>query len=162
MPRSFTTYLFRSSLLQEQEHIPRLSTGEDPREGCCDRREIKPLKVMPCLIFRATNEWSISLSQTSSQAAIIPSRGCVLGRGKIVTSSDMRALCVFVCLYLSTLPVCVSPCTPHSFPLFLFVSFSSTSHKSKQKPGAAWFLNHRKDFYNPLGFFSFSGILCTF
>lgn len=103
---------------------------------------------MPCLIFRATNERSISLSQTSSQAAIIPSRGSVLGRqkGGNVTSSDMPALYVFVCLYLSPLSVCVPA---HSY---LFFS-SCLCHLvvSKQHPGAVWFLNHRKDFNNSHG-----------
>lgn len=128
------------------------------RRGC-DCREIKPLKVMPCLIFRATNERSISLSQTSSQAAIIPSRGSVLGRqkGGNVTSSDMPALYVFVCLYLSTLRVCVPA---HSY---LFLS-SCLCHLvvSKQHPGAVWFLNHRKDFNNSHGSHFFSAILSIF
>ena len=64
------------------------------RERGWDCSEIKPLKVMPCLIFRATNEQSGSHSQTSSQAAIIPGRGSVLGRqkGGNVTSPDVPAL----------------------------------------------------------------------
>lgn len=81
---------------------------------------------MPCLIFRTTNEGSSSLSQTSSQAAIIPGRGSVLGRQKraSITSPDVSTVCVqvfvqalgggvclsaweIVCLYLSTLHVCV-------------------------------------------------------
>lgn len=84
------------------------------RERGCDCREIKPLKVMPCLIFRAANERSSSLSQTSSQAAIIPSRGSVLGRQKAgnITSPDVPTLYVFVealrvCVCLS---VCVWKC----------------------------------------------------
>lgn len=89
---------------------------------------------MACLIFRATNERSSSPSQTSSQAAIIPSRGSVLGRqkGGNITSPDVPTLYVFVeafvcvcvylsvcesvCLYLSTLHVCVCVCVPaHSY-----------------------------------------------
>lgn len=111
------------------------------RERGCDCREIKPLKVMPCLIFTATNERSSPLSQTSSQAAIIPSRGSVHGRqkGGSITSPDLPTLyvcggvvCVCVCafiwlcesvrLYLSTLHVCV--CLPALSYLFLFLIVS--------------------------------------
>ena len=70
-------------------------SSQQPRisESGCDCREIRPLKTMPCLIFRAANERSIALPQTSSQPAIIPSRGSfawdVEGRGRY--SADVCA-----------------------------------------------------------------------
>lgn len=111
------------------------------REGACDCEKIKPLKVMLCLIFRAANKWSCSLSQTSSQAAIIAGGGSVLRRQNEgnITSSDVLTLCfifpgvVEVCLCLCRceivlilIAVSVPPCLwiprkmqqPGTIPLF--------------------------------------------
>lgn len=64
---------------------------------------------MLCLIFRATNEQSCSLFQTSSQAAIIPGRGSVLGRqnGGKITSLSVSALFVLVEVVCVRVSVCV-------------------------------------------------------
>lgn len=102
------------------------------RERGCDRREIKPLKVMPCLIFRSTNELSCSHPQTSSQAAIIAGRESELGRqkGENITSPSVSTACVCggvvcvcqcekACLYLSVC-VCLHPAS--SLPACLCVA----------------------------------------
>lgn len=83
-------------------------TGEDQSERGCDCREIKPLKVMPCLIFRSANEVGCSLSQTSSRAAIIAGRGSELGRQKEgnITSPSVPSVCGgVVCLRPAALRV---------------------------------------------------------
>ena len=127
---------------------------------------------MPCLIFRATNERSCSLPQTSSQAAIIPSkRKCAWkaeGREHYLTRSANSVYvwrrCVCVCvylsvcesvrLYLSTLLVCVCQPAP-SYPSVSSCVCVCVLYRSRHHPGAVCFINHRKDLNNSLRFFYF-------
>lgn len=124
--------------------------GRGSEKMGCDCREIKPLKVMPCLIFRATNERSSSLWQTSSQAAIIPSGGSVLGRqkGGHITSPDMPTsvfvealcMCVFICLCVRVCvcicQLCMFVCGCLSLSSCMCVCYFDMSHRSEQHPGA--------------------------
>lgn len=75
-------------------------SSQQPRisKSGCDCREIRPLKAMPCLIFKPTNERSVSLPQTSSQAAIIPSRGSLLGMQKGGNVTPLTYMCMCACV----------------------------------------------------------------
>lgn len=127
---------------------------------------------MPRLIFRAPNERSNSLSQTSSQAAITPSRGCLLGiRVGAIVHLTSRLFCVCASVSVNSSTRRSTRLLAH--PNLALPAWFSLCRMRQEERGAAAsatgssqvlfrFLDLRKDFYNPLGFFSFTGILGTF
>lgn len=96
----FTTYLFRSLPVRTGAYSAALDGGRI-RDMGCDCREIKPLKVMPCLIFRVTNERSSSLSPRQALGSNYSrQRKCAWkaeGRKRYLTQS-VNSVRVFVCL----------------------------------------------------------------
>lgn len=136
--------------------------GDYPREGCCDRREIKPFKKR-CRVWY--------LERLMSGASRSPRRAA---RRQLFQAEDVylegggwekswhptcQLFCVCASVSVNSLPFDVPPRSAHLHFLLGFISWyeekwDSSSGGSNQV--LFCFLNLMKYFYNPPGFFSFT------